>query len=562
MRGTRRAMQTTAAMRVIGAAFVCVLLSVPARADCPLVRTVPLADLRAGLIAEGQAVVVEAVVTGAFAGRERLGGFFIQQGTPPVGSFVYAPSWSGPVPRRGHRIQVDGRFVRFRGRGQISQVTDIRDCGRVGLPDPVDLFVPADAKRFVDHLDVEVRFPQVLTVTGNQDLARYGTLALSAHGRLFRPWLGAVEPAEDRSAHRIWLDDGRYRMHPDPIPYLDGQGTRRTGDQVVGLTGILTHAFGAYRVHPTEAPRFIAANPRPPPPPPPDQARRLAAVNLENYFVTLGQRGASSRTELARQRRKLAAVFDGLDADLIAVSEVENRRAALLDLVTQLNAGLPSSRQYRALEHPYPGDDAIKVALLYRPDRLTWVGSAADADPVHRRPPLLGWFRAADEGPLLGIVTVHFKSKTGCPERDDLDQGQGCWNRLRTAQAERLVAWLASIRKPGDAITVAGDLNAYPGEAPIRFLETADLRHLIADHWPASQRYTYVFRGEAGQLDYLLGDHQTAAQVLRGGIWHINADEPAFLGYQGRRPAHGPWRSSDHDPLWVDLDVGGDPRVD
>jgi hypothetical protein len=59
--------------------------------------------------------------------------------------------------------------------------------------------------------------------------------------------------------------------------------------------------------------------------PRPSGSLRVATFNVENYFPTLGSRGASSRSELERQRQKLAAALRGVDADIVSLTEVENR---------------------------------------------------------------------------------------------------------------------------------------------------------------------------------------------------------------------------------------------
>ena len=46
----------------------------------------------------------------------------------------------------------------------------------------------------------------------------------------------------------------------------------------------------------------------------------------------------------------------------------------------------------------------------------------------------------------------------------------------------------------------------------------------------------------------------TAARVAGAAKWHINADEPADMR---ERETAGPWRSSDHDPLVVGLQLRG-----
>ncbi len=523
-------------------------------ADCPPEELTELAELRMGGIPENRRVTVEGVVTAVFYGQDRLGGFFIQNdATPPIGLFIYAPALADNAPRAGDRVQVSGRFDRFHGRPQINRVTDLKACSHHGLPTPYVLTLPADATQLSDLQDIKVRVPQPLTVTGNHQLGRYGSLRLSAEGRLFRQ--GQRDDATEASnrARRIELDDGSYRANPDPIPYLDSRGTRRVGDEVMELTGILTHAFDAYRIHPTRAPDFRNTNPRPEPPPVTQGALRVATLNVENYFLTLGSRGASSRTALQRQRAKLTATVHGLDADVISLTEVENGDRALDDLVAVLNRGIPVRQRYRAASHRQTGTDAIRNALLYRPDRVQLLGTDADPDPVHSRPPLLAWFRPTGHGEPFGIVAVHFKAKVGCPTDGDIDQGQGCWNELRTDQSQRLLRWLNRVRDPGIPVIIAGDLNAYSAEDPIAALLAGGKLDLVSSRHPVVNHYTYVFNGESGQLDYLLAAPLLAARVIDAGIWNVNADEPRFLGFDGRQPANGPWRSSDHDPVWADL---------
>jgi len=530
------------------------LVAAPAIADCPRALVTPLTELRSGLVAEGRRVTVEGTVTGVFIGPERLGGFFIQQqDLPPAGLFVYAPALSADAVRPGDQAQVAGRFNRFHGRPQISRIDNVHVCAHPGLPDPVIVRLPEDAARLADLQDVKIRFDQPLTVTGNYELGRYGSLRLSVDGRLYRK-TGVVATGPDSpQARQIVLDDGSYRANPRPIPYLARSGTRRSGDRVEGLTGILTYAFNAHRVHPTRVPVFSEANPRPAAPTPTRGTLRIATLNVENYFLTLGQRGATDRAQLDRQRNKLTAAVRGLDADVLSLVEVENRDTALEDLLRVLNRDLPAALRYQAVLHRTPGTDAIRNALLYRPTRVTLLDAAADLDPVHNRPPLLAWFTPADGGEPFGVVAIHFKAKVGCPETGDVDLGQGCWNQLRTRQARRLLDWMAEVRRANAPILVAGDLNAYASEDPLRKFLAAGKQDLASRHLPPERHYTYVFHGEAGQLDYVLAPKDLAERVVAAGIWHINADEPPFLGFAGRQPASGPWRSSDHDPVWADL---------
>ena len=537
----------------------------PAAASCPAPSTADLAAIKGAgnqpALPEGQQVIADGVVTGDFLGRDRLNGFYLQQATAegPVGLFVYMPGATERDAERiapGEHIQLHGRTGEHRGQIQLQRIERVEHCASDRLPAPKEVEWPLDEAKLERLEGMLLAFPQALTVTGNYELARYGSLRL-ANERLFRP---TNAPGGEQERAVLMLDDGSYRTFPSPIPYLNDDGTRRVGSRVEGLTGVLTHAFDAWRLHPTATPRFEEANPRPEGLPAPGERLRVATFNVENYFTTLGERGAADAAELERQRAKLAAAVAGLDADILALVEVENTPGALADLVEQLSER--TGVRYRAVGGSASrGSDAIKLALIYRPDRVEAVSELyADGDPVHHRPPLAAFFRSADGGPAFGVVTAHFKAKTGCPSRGDIDRGQGCWNERRVAQARAMNAFLERLAaaEGHTRLLLTGDLNAYGAEDPIRTLSDTGLVDLMARELPPERRYTYVFRGESGYLDHALASPELAAAVARVRPWPINADEPPFLGYDGPESAApyfrpDPFRSSDHDPIAVDL---------
>ncbi|MBW6391056.1 ExeM/NucH family extracellular endonuclease [Billgrantia antri] len=542
------------------------LTSSPATAGCPDPSSTDLAAIKGvgerTALPAGREVVVDGVVTGEFLGRERLNGFYLQQATEhgPVGLFVYMPGATpsdGALIAPGSHVQLHARTGEYRGQVQLERVEQIETCASDRLPEPIAVDWPLSEEQLSRKEGLLLRFPQTLAVTGNDELARYGSLGLTTE-RLFRP---TNTPGEPRQRGILVLDDGSYRAYSSPIPYLDAESTRRVGSTVQGLTGILSHAFDAYRLHPTLEPRFENANPRPEPLPAPGERLRIATFNVENYFVTLGQRGAANADELERQRAKLAAAVEGLQADILALVEVENDPHALDDLVEQLSER--TGIRYRAVGGEADrGSDAIKLALIYRPDRVEAVSELyADDDPAHHRPPLAAFFRSVNGGPAFGVVTAHYKSKSGCPPSGDIDRGQGCWNQRRVEQSEAMSDFLERLvaAEGHERLLLAGDLNAYGAEDPIRTLTHAGLINLIARDLPPERRYSYVFRGESGYLDHALASPELAAAVTEVRPWHINADEPPFLGYDGSDSAAphfrpDPFRSSDHDPIAVDLE--------
>ncbi|MDZ7809770.1 MAG: hypothetical protein U5L11_05890 [Arhodomonas sp.] len=195
---------------------------------------------------------------------------------------------------------------------------------------------------------------------------------------------------------------------------LSEAGTRRAGDRIDGLLGILDHAFGAWRIHPVGAVRFTTDNPRPPA----LQRQgpwRLAGFNVENYFLSRDGRGPPTVAGFRAQRRRLADAVAALDADILALQEIEDRPEAVRDLVAAVNAGLQEPRRYRAAAAGLSRDESvIRNALLYRPARLEPVEVALDDAPVHDRAPVAAVFRDR-EGRRARVVSVHFKSRGGCP---------------------------------------------------------------------------------------------------------------------------------------------------
>jgi predicted extracellular nuclease len=301
-------------------------------------------------------------------------------------------------------------------------------------------------------------------------------------------------------------------------------------------------------------------------------------------------RGADNLTEFNRQRDKIVQALVGLNADVVGLMEIQNSgNAAAQNLVDALNA-VAGAGTYAVAPLPVAfdtalggaptGTDAIRVALIYKPARVTPQGQAlADTDPVHNRPPLAQTF-ATPNGERFSVVVNHFKSK-GCSDASgaDADQGdgQGCYNSRRQAQASRLLTFVSELStRTGDTdVLVIGDLNAYGKEDPILRLTQGGLVDLI-DAFEGEGGYSYVFDGEVGYLDHALASASARHQVSGITHWHINADEPFVIDYDmnfKRSPSTGlcytssqtscspdlytatPYRSSDHDPVLIGLNL-------
>jgi hypothetical protein len=84
---------------------------------------------------------------------------------------------------------------------------------------------------------------------------------------------------------------------------------------------------------------------------------------------------------------------------------------------------------------------------------------------------------------------------------------------------------------------------------------------------PAAERYSYVYAGRSGTLDYLLASPSLAPQLAGTAIWHIDADESPLVGAFATAapsvpPDPAPYRASDHDPVLIGMTLLNGATVD
>ncbi|MDQ3294143.1 MAG: ExeM/NucH family extracellular endonuclease, partial [Actinomycetota bacterium] len=535
----------------------------------------------------GSCVRVSGVVTGDFNDASELGGFYMQDDTPdtdPLTSDGIFVASTTPV-IVGDRVTVDGTAMETFGETQLTSATvAVIGTGSIA-PAVYDLPRPAGTT-FEPVEGVLLTFPETLTATEHFQLGRFGEVAVSSDGRLYQP-TDRVAPGPEAQAmaaqnrlRRLLLDDGSAVQNPTTLPYLEPEAVR-IGDTASGVTGVLGFGFSSYRLQPTAPIAFARTNPRPAAPDEVGGDIQVASFNALNYFTTLttenrNARGANSEAEFARQQIKEVEAILGIDADILGLMEIENNGdEAIASLVGALNeeagAGTyayivePSLNPPNVLGGTF-GTDAIKVAIIYRPAAVTPVGAAqTSADPIFDRPPLVQTFERVGGSEPVTVVVNHFKSKncgTGAPGDADQGDGQGCFNARRVLQAEALVALLDTLAVPNPL--VIGDLNAYTEEDPIHVIEDAGYVGLSEQFMADDDRYSYVFDGFSGELDHALAGPDLVDNVTGATIWHINADEPLILDYNldfGRDPnlfEANPYRTSDHDPLIVGLDLRAD----
>ncbi|HEV7948909.1 MAG TPA: ExeM/NucH family extracellular endonuclease, partial [Glaciihabitans sp.] len=328
----------------------------------------------------------------------------------------------------------------------------------------------------------------------------------------------------------------------------------------------------------------------------------MASFNVLNYFSTTGDeltgctyftdragnpntvrsgcdaRGAAEEDDLQRQQVKIVTAINSLDADVVSLEEIENSAAfgkdrddALATLTAALNNAAGSTVWSYV---PSPADvpaaeDVIRTAFIYKSAVLTTVGESVILDdPAFTgsgREPLAQAFQLANgtAGSEFLAIVNHFKSKgSGTGENADLGDGQGASNATRVAQAEALVAF-AEAQKTSTGITrvfLSGDFNAYLMEDPIDVIRDAG----YIDLGSTTGEATYAYDGAIGSLDHIFASAEANADVTDVDIWNINSVESIALEYSRYNYnalnlyEANVYRSSDHDPILVGLDLTAD----
>ena len=421
----------------------------------------------------------------------------------------------------------------------------------------------------------------------------------------------------DNDERGVILDDGASVNYltagkDDPLPYLSLENPVRVGAAVTFETPvILEFRNDVWTFQPTEQLTVDNAdtvqpasfeNTRKSAPEPVGGNVKISSFNVLNYFTTTaesvgctstyndrsgnpitarncpdnGPRGAANDENLQRQQAKIVAAINGLGADVVSLEEIENsaqfgkdRDAALSTLVGALNGAL-GSEQWAFVPSPAAlpaAEDVIRTAFIYKKAVVEPVGDSVILDdPAFRnaRQPLAQAFAPVGDtdATILAIVN-HFKSKGDSEPKatgDNADDGiQGAFNGDRVRQAEALgnFAEERSAALGTDEVFLLGDFNSYTQEDPIEKLRSFGFEPLET----GTGKYSYSYEGQSGSLDHVLASPSARELVTGTDIWNINAVEALALEYSRYNYnalnfyETSPYRSSDHDPVIVGLDL-------
>lgn len=596
---------------------------------------------------ETKGVVTAAYPKGENANLKGLEGFTIQtpgtggtwdpSRTASDGLFVFMGKSSATTPSIGECVVVKGKVAEYSGvknataaTQSLTQllpqtITPANDCDPVK---PTELSgVPTQDQ--MEALESMLVLPKdTWTITDNYKTNRYGTLSLTPGTEVLRTATDVVAPGAaaqayeaENAAKTIDLDDAsttdltnfKQNGHKERYAYLANGAPARVGYHVTFTKPVVLESrFGSFVFQPTQ---MTAGNPdrspvtitgERPAAPSVSGDTKVATFNVLNYFSDLGEnepgckgyedrdhkyvtdkncklRGAWSSQAFANQQTKIVQAINTIDADVVALEEIENpvasgvstdRDGALKSLVNALNAAAGSEVwAYVPSPSTVPAnEDVIRIAFIYKKAKIAPVGdSVIYDDPAYTglaRQPLAQEFKpitdANHEGKNFVVIANHFKSKGSAPKNlsgaeaaanTDNGDGQGNSNGVRVKQARALATFAQ--RFNGTPTLLVGDFNAYTKEDPLKVLTDAGWTH-ESGHGDSS----YVYGGRSGSMDHVFANSAAHPLITEVKSWAVNAQESIAFEYSRANynaylafEADNPYRASDHNPEIIGLNL-------
>ena len=596
---------------------------------------------------ETKGVVTAAYPKGENANLKGLEGFTIQTPgtggtwdparTASDGLFVFMGKSSATMPSIGDCVVVKGKVAEYSGVKNATaatqsltqllpqSITAATDCDPVK---PTELSgVPTQDQ--MEALESMLVLPKdTWTITDNYKTNRYGTLSLTPGTEVLRTATDVVAPGAaaqayeaENAAKTIDLDDAsttdltnfKQNGHKERYAYLANGAPARVGYHVTFTKPVVLESrFGSFVFQPTQ---MTAGNPdrspvtitgERPAAPSVSGDTKVATFNVLNYFSDLGEnepgckgyedrdhkyvtdkncklRGAWSSQAFANQQTKIVQAINTIDADVVALEEIENpvasgvsadRDGALKSLVNALNAAAGSEVWvYVPSPSTVPAnEDVIRIAFIYKKAKIAPVGdSVIYDDPAYTglaRQPLAQEFKpitdANHEGKNFVVIANHFKSKGSAPKNlsgaeaaanTDNGDGQGNSNGVRVKQARALATFAQ--RFNGTPTLLVGDFNAYTKEDPLKVLTDAGWTH-ESGHGDSS----YVYGGRSGSMDHVFANSAAHPLITEVKSWAVNAQESIAFEYSRANynaylafEADNPYRASDHNPEIIGLNL-------
>ena len=272
---------------------------------------------------------------------------------------------------------------------------------------------------------------------------------------------------------------------------------------------------------------------------------RIVGQNAANYVSNLESSNSSCDTqeEFEAKTNKIANAFIALQADIVAICEVERNDEILGYIVDAMNT-IYGENVYAYITdglyaHASAGNyQSLKSGYIYRSDKVTPQGS--NTSPYRSGEYCarlrIQTFKENSTNEKFVLSVNHFKAK---------DSSDDAGESTRLQNVSNLIYALGNITSDPD-ILIMGDLNSYMGEAPIEALEEEGFEEQLVRF--DANAYSYIYRGQKGILDHAMANSTMAEQVTGARVYHINTAG----GYN--------YKYSDHDAVLVGLNLGKQQR--
>ena len=524
----------------------------------------------------GQTVSTTGIVTAV-----DTNGFYLQSavgdGNARTSDAVFVFTSTAPTVVVGDGVSVRGNVAEFQGSTASLSVTEIVAptvtvdshgnalptavlIGANGILPPTEAidndhltsYDPAtDGIDFWESLEgmrVTIDTPQAVSNTndfGETDVvASHGTGATGVNDRGGITISPGSEGVADYNPEKIQIDD-------DSGVFAGFTPGYTIGDQLSSVTGVVNYAFDNYEVVVTEAVTVTKDT---------TLERETTALHGDASNLSIATYNLENLDTSDNKFDILAhdIVYNLGAPDIIAAQEIQDADGAgsgpnLSGTVTAqglIDAIFAASGKHYAYVEIAPttagstgGESGgnIRNGYFYNVDRVNYVeGSAELIDGAAyngTRKPLVAQFQFA--GQTITTINVHLTSRLGSEplwgdNQPPLDAGDGA----RTAQAAGVKAWVQShlADDPSMNIAVLGDWNGfYFEQAQTQLTDPAqggvftNLNTLL----PEEERYSYMFNGNAQQIDNILVTGGLVAGAQYDSV-HLNSE------FGGSRP-------TDHD---------------
>ena len=353
----------------------------------------------------------------------------------------------------------------------------------------------------------------------------------------------------------ITISDGDF--NPEKIQIDDDSGVfagftpgYSVGDTLSSVTGIVNYSFNNYEVVVTEAVTVIE-----------DVTLEqevttlvadathlsVATYNVANLDPTDGARFALLAEDIVTNLRApdILAVQEIQDADGAGSGSDLSGAATAQALIDAIEDAGGPTYVYVEVAPTTPNSTGgepggnIRNGYLYNADRVTYVDGSAQliADPAYngtRAPLVASW---GFGGETLTTINVHFTSRGGSDSLwGDTQPPANAGEGRRIDQAEAIKAYVNDqlATDPSLNIAVLGDFNGFYFEDEQQVLTGDGVFTNLNSLLPEEERYSYMFEGNAQQLDNILVTPGLYANAQYDAV-HINSQ------FGGDRP-------TDHDP--------------